>query len=439
MDMTNVESSAAAATLAAPNHGGRLRTVVVAATIGTALEWFDLVVYGFFAVTIAKLFFPSASELTSLLVALSTFGASYLMRPLGALILGSYSDRYGRKRGLTLSIALMAVGTLMIAVTPSYASIGIAAPIIVVAGRLIQGISAGGEFGASTSFLVEHSPRHQRGFYASFQMAAQGGTAVLASLFGTLLSHYLSPEQMLDWGWRVPFFFGLLIIPIAYVIRRHVDETPVFAKDARATSPVRVTFQNNKVRLALAIGIYVLVTSSSYVIVLYMPTFATRQLGIDSSLAFAGTLLMGALQMVACPIAGAIADRKGRKTTLLVAAALIGLVAVPLFAWLIASPTPFAFIIICAVLGVAISGYQGPMPAVLSELFPSRVRTTGLALTHNLAVAIFGGFAPLILTWGISATHSRLVPAVYITVAAVISVISLLICLRKFGDHQPAD
>lgn len=437
--MENVERSATPRRLSATHQRGRLRTVVIAATIGTALEWFDLVVYGFFAVTIAKQFFPSANEITSLLVALSTFGASYLMRPLGALMLGSYSDRYGRKKGLTLSIALMAIGTLMIAVTPSYASIGVAATIIVAAGRLIQGISAGGEFGASTSFLVEHSPRHQRGFYASFQMAAQGGTAVLASLFGTLLSRYLTPEQMLSWGWRVPFLFGLFIIPVAYVIRRHVDETPVFAKDTHAASPARDTFKDNKVRLALAIGIYVLVTSSSYVIVLYMPTFATRQLGIDSSLAFAGTLLMGALQMVACPLAGAIADRKGRKTTLLVAAALIGLVAVPLFAWLIASPSPFAFIVICAVLGIAIRGYQGPMPAVLSELFPSRVRTTGLALTHNLAVAIFGGFAPLILTWGIHATHSRLVPAAYIAAAAIVSVISLLICIRKFGDQQPAD
>ena len=437
--MENVERSATPRRLSATHQRGRLRTVVIAATIGTALEWFDLVVYGFFAVTIAKQFFPSANEITSLLVALSTFGASYLMRPLGALMLGSYSDRYGRKKGLTLSIALMAIGTLMIAVTPSYASIGVAATIIVAAGRLIQGISTGGEFGASTSFLVEHSPRHQRGFYASFQMAAQGGTAVLASLFGTLLSRYLTPEQMLSWGWRVPFLFGLFIIPVAYVIRRHVDETPVFAKDTHAASPARDTFKDNKVRLALAIGIYVLVTSSSYVIVLYMPTFATRQLGIDSSLAFAGTLLMGALQMVACPLAGAIADRKGRKTTLLVAAALIGLVAVPLFAWLIASPSPFAFIVICAVLGIAISGYQGPMPAVLSELFPSRVRTTGLALTHNLAVAIFGGFAPLILTWGIHATHSRLVPAAYIAAAAIVSVISLLICIRKFGDQQPAD
>lgn len=262
---------------------------------------------------------------------------------------------------------------------------------------------------------------------------------MLASLFGTLMSHYVLPEQMLGWGWRMPFCFGLLIIPIAYVIRRHVDETPIFAKDTHPSNPVRDTFLDNKVRLALAIGIYVLVTSSSYVIVLYMPTFATRQLGIDSSLAFAGTLLMGALQMVACPLAGAIADRKGRKTTLLVAAALIGLIAVPLFAWLIARPTPLAFIIVCAMLGIAISGYQGPMPAVLSELFPSRVRTTGLALTHNLAVAIFGGFAPLILTWGINATHSRLVPALYIAVAAVISVISLLICIRRFGDHQSAD
>ncbi|WP_425272238.1 MFS transporter [Paraburkholderia aromaticivorans] len=212
---------------------------MAAATIGTALEWFDLVVYGFFAVVIAKVFFPSTHELTSLLVALGTFGGSYLMWPLGALILGSYSDRHGRKKGLSLSIALMALGTLMIAATPTYASIGIVAPIIVVAGRLIHGISAGGEFGASTSFLVEHSPRSRRGFYASFQMAAQGGTAVLASLFGTLLTQFLMPEQLSGWGWRIPFVFGLLIIPIAYFIRRHVDETPVFTHGAHAGSPGR--------------------------------------------------------------------------------------------------------------------------------------------------------------------------------------------------------
>lgn len=411
----------------------RLRIVVAAATIGTALEWFDLVVYGFFAVIIARLFFPAENELVSLLVALSTFGGSYLMRPLGALILGSYADRHGRKKGLTLSIALMALGTLMIAVVPSYASIGVAAPIIVVAGRLIQGISAGGEFGASTSFLVEHSPRHQRGFYASFQMAAQGGTAVIASLFGTLLNRYLTPDQLLGWGWRIPFLFGLLIIPVAYYIRRHVDETPVFSRDTHATRPVRETFSDNKLRLLLAIGIYVLVTASSYVIVLYMPTFAIRQLHLDPALAFAGTLLMGAVQMLACPLAGAIADRCGRKQVLLASAITVGLIVLPLFAWLIASPTPVVFIIICVLLGAAISGYQGPMPAVLSDLFPSRVRTTGLALTHNLAVAIFGGFAPLVLTWGVSATHSRLVPAAYVASAAAISIVSLTICLRRFG------
>ena len=436
MDMTNAANRA---TIAALDQRRRLRRVVVAATVGTALEWFDLVVYGFFAVVIAKLFFPTASELTSLLLAMGTFGGSYLMRPLGALLLGSYSDRVGRKKGLTLSIALMAIGTLMIAATPSYASIGLAAPAIVVAGRLIQGISAGGEFGASTSFLVEHSPRSRRGFYASFQMAAQGGTAVIASLFGTLLTRYLTPEQLLSWGWRIPFIFGLLIIPVAYFIRRHVDETPVFIRDAHAGSPIRETFSDNKMRLVLAICIYVLVTASSYVIILYMPTLAIKQLQLDPSLAFAGTLLMGGIQMIACPIAGAIADRGGRKRVLLFAAATLGLVVLPLFAWLIARPSPFAFVAICAILGLIVSGYQGPMPAVLSELFPSRVRTTGLALTHNLAVAIFGGFAPLVLTWGMSATHSKLVPAAYVTTAAVISVIGLLICIGKFGDDKPTE
>jgi MHS family proline/betaine transporter-like MFS transporter len=417
----------------------RLRHVVAAATIGTALEWFDLVVFGFFASVIAKVFFPSSNELTSLLVTLSTFGGSYLMRPLGALLLGSFSDRFGRKKGLTLSILLMALGTFMIAVTPTYASIGIAAPIIVVAGRLVQGISAGGEFGTSTSFLVEHSPMYKRGFYASFQMAAQGGTAVIASLFGTLLTSYLQPDQLMSWGWRIPFFFGLLIIPVAYFIRRHVDETPIFVSEKPESRPVRETFTNNKTRLLLAIGIYVLVTACSYVLVIYMPTFAVRQLKVASSLAFAGTLLMGTVQMFACPFAGALADRFGRKRVLLAAAIFIAIIVVPAFSWLIADPSSNVFIFVCAVLAVALSMYQGPMPSVLSELFPSHVRTTGLALTHNLAVAIFGGFAPLILTWGLSVTHSRLVPAAYVATAATISLVCLTICLCKFGDRKPTE
>lgn len=430
--------NAASVAGAGVDHTRRLRIAVAAATIGTALEWFDLVVYGFFAVYIAKVFFPAADELTSLLVTLSTFGGSYLMRPLGALLLGSYSDRYGRKRGLSLSIALMALGTLLIAAAPGYATIGIAAPAIVVLGRLVQGISAGGEFGASTSFLVEHSPASQRGFYASFQMAAQGGTTVLASLFGAVLTRTLTDAQLLDWGWRIPFIFGLTIIPVAAYIRRHVDETPVFRHDAHAGSPVRETFADNKLRLLLAVGVYVLVTSSSYVIVLYMPTFAIKQLAMDPSLAFAGTVLMGVLQMVACPLAGALSDRMGRMRLLLVASIVLGLLVVPMFALLVAHPTAPVFVALCAVLGVVVSAYQGPMPAVLSELFPSRVRTTGLALTHNLAVATFGGFAPLVLTWGASVTHSRLIPAMYVTVAALVSLVSLVVAMRRFGhDGRP--
>lgn len=412
-----------------------LRKVVAAATIGTALEWFDLVVYGFFAVVIAKLFFPSENEVASLIAALSTFGVSYLMRPVGALILGAYSDRYGRKKGLTLSIALMAIGTMMITLTPSYASIGFAAPVIVVLGRLVQGVSAGGEFGTSTSFLVEHSPVAKRGFYASFQMAAQGATAVIAALFGTLLTKYLTPEQLLGWGWRIPFAFGLLIIPVASYIRHHVDETPVFQISQHTTRPVRETFTNNKVRLLLAIGIYALVTTASYVIVLYLPTFAIKQLKLDPSLAFAGSLLMGALLLVGAPLAGALADRFGRKKVLFVFAIYLVALQFPLFRWLLSNPNPSVFLTMCFFFGIGIAGYQGPMPAVLSELFPSRIRTTGLALTHNLAVATFGGFAPLILTWGIHVTHSNLVPAAYVTVAGIVSMVCMLVCMWEFGDH----
>lgn len=432
----SLSSQAEAADASARRH---LRHAVAAATIGTALEWFDLVVYGFFALTIAKLFFPAGNPLTSLLLTLGTFGASYLMRPLGALFLGAYADRHGRKRGLTLSIALMALGTLIIAVAPTYEAIGVAAPALMVAARLIQGISAGGEFGSSTSFLVEHSPPAQRGFYASFQMAAQGATAVLASLFGVMLTRSLSTDQLLAWGWRIPFLFGLTIIPVAYFIRRHVSETPVFLNTSKAHSPVRETFADNKLRLMLAIGVYILVTSSSYVIILFMPTFAVRQLGIPSSIAFTGTLLMGAIQIIACPIAGALADRAGRLRVLLWAAVIFGVSVVPLFALLAATPTMPVFLALCVVLGLLVSAYQGPIPAVLSELFPARVRTLGLALTHNLTVAVFGGFAPMILTWAISRTHSNLAPAAYIAAAALLSVMCLVICMRRYGARPQLD
>src|SRR6201996_5978304 len=300
------------ATTAASLAGSRQNSwrAVVAASIGNALEWFDLVVYGFFAVIIAKLFFPAGNDTVSLLLTLGTFGVSFFMRPLGAIVIGAYADRAGRKAALTLSILLMMCGTLIIAVLPTYQSIGLAAPVILVVARLMQGFSAGGEFGSATAFLAEHVPG-RRGFFASWQVASQGLTTLLAAIFGVVLTGHLSPEQLNTWGWRVPFIFGLLIGPVAWYIRTKLDETPEFLAAETTQTPIRDTFATQKLRLFVGMGIVVLGTVSTY-LVLFMPTFAIKQLGLAPSVAFAAIALIGVIQLVFSPVVGHLSDRHGR-------------------------------------------------------------------------------------------------------------------------------
>jgi MFS transporter, MHS family, proline/betaine transporter len=293
----------------APEKSTRMRAVV-AASIGNALEWFDFIVYGFFAVTIARLFFPSGSETVSLLLALGTFGVTFFMRPLGAMVIGSYADRHGRKSAFTLTILLMMVGTAIIATAPTFTSIGILAPILIVLARLIQGFSAGGEFGSATAFLAEQNPE-RRGFYASWQFASQGLTTILATGFGVALATLLTVEQLNSWGWRIPFFFGLLIGPVAYYIRRHVDETLEFKTLKVSASPLRETLSNSKLRLLASFGAVVLCTVGMYTI-LFMPIYATRQLGLPAAGAFSAGLLTGVIQVTLIPVIGALSDRYGR-------------------------------------------------------------------------------------------------------------------------------
>src|ERR1700681_4246637 len=219
-----------------PSRSRRWRAVI-AASVGNALEWFDFVVYGFLAVTMAKVFFPTGNETVSLLLALGTFGVTFFMRPLGAIVLGSYADRHGRKAALTLTIALMMAGTAIIAMAPTYSSIGLLAPILVVGARMVQGFSAGGEFGSATAFLAEQNPQ-RRGFFASWQFASQGLTTILATAFGAVMASTLSADQIETWGWRMPFIFGLLIGPVAYYMRRHVDETMEFRSTKVSKAPL---------------------------------------------------------------------------------------------------------------------------------------------------------------------------------------------------------
>lgn len=418
----------AAASMTSRSHVWR---AVVATSIGNALEWFDLVVYGFFAVVIAKLFFPAGNDTVSLLLTLGTFGVSFFMRPLGAIVIGAYADRAGRKAALTLSILLMMLGTAIIVVLPTYQTIGIAAPLVLVLARLMQGFSAGGEFGSATAFLAEHVPS-RRGFFASWQVASQGLTTVLAAIFGTVLTGSLTPEQLMSWGWRVPFVFGLLIGPIAYYIRSNVDETPEFLAAETTQSPLRDTFAGHKTRLLIAIGIVVLGTVATY-LVLFMPTYGVKQLGLPPSVAFSAVVLTGLIQMVGSPFVGHWSDKVGRTGLMLTSAAVMLVLIYPAFAWLVARPSAGSLIVVQVAMGIVVTGYFAALPGLLSEIFPVATRTTGMSLAYNIAVTVFGGFGPFIIAWLIRETGEKVAPSFYLMFAALLSFIALVAARKVLG------
>src|SRR5258708_1806499 len=405
-----------------PDSDRRWRAVA-AASIGNAFEWFDFIIYGFFAVIIARLFFPAGSETVSLLLAFASFGVTFVMRPFGAVVLGHLADRHGRKAGMTLSISMMMAGTAITAFAPTYTFVGIFAPIMVAAARMMQGFSAGGEFGSATVFLAEQNPK-RRGLYASWQLAGQGLSTVLATGFGAALSGALTAEQMRMWGWRIPFLFGLLIGPIGYYIRRHIDETLEFPSAQTASSPLWATFSSGKTRLLVAVGTIVLVTVAAYTAV-YMPTYAIRELGLPPVGGFLATMLAGAIQVVMIPLVGALSDRLGRLPIATVATIAILITAYPLFARLVAAPTIESLLCVEAILGVFVAAYAGAIPALMSELFPTLVRTTAVSTSYSVTVAIFGGFAPFIIAWLIDVTGSNLAPSYYLMFAAAVSLLAL--------------
>ena len=412
-----------------PIAGRSSLRIVTAASIGNALEWFDLLIYGYFAVTISRLFFPSDDQTVSLLLALGTFGASYLVRPFGAIVLGAYADRAGRKASLMVSIVLMMIGTTLMVVVPTYASIGVLAPLFVLFARLLQGFSVGGEFGSSTSFLVEHGP-DRKGFFASFQWAGQGFAAVLASLFGVGLTTALTADQLNAWGWRIPYIFGLLIGPIGLYIRRHVDETPEFLASEAPSTPVRDVLRHQWGRVLLAIGIAVVSNSSNYLI-LYMPTYAVKQLSLPQSSGFAATLLGGMILTVGSPLIGHSSDSVGRTRIMQVAAGLFVISAYPAFVLLTGYASLLVLIGIVCWLSLLKTIYSGVMPSLMAEIFPTRTRVTGMALSYNISVPIFGGFAPFISTWLIELTGNSLAPSFYLMLTALVSLGALVLVRNR--------
>lgn len=407
---------------------------------GNFLEMFDFMVYGFYATAIAKTFFPTDSAFASLMLSLATFGAGFLMRPLGAIFLGAYIDRHGRKKGLVVTLAMMAMGTVLIACVPGYATLGVAAPLLVLLGRLLQGFSAGVELGGVSVYLAEISTPGRKGFFVSWQSASQQAAVVFAGLLGVGLNHWLSPEQMGEWGWRVPFLIGCLIVPVIFVIRRSMEETPEFqARTHRPTlkEVVRSISQN----FGLVIGgmaLVVMTTVSFYLITAYTPTFGKNELHLSDLDSLIVTVFVGISNFIWLPVMGALSDRIGRKPLLIGATVLAIATAYPALSWLVAHPSFGNLLMVELWLSFLYGSYNGAMVVALTEIMPVEVRTTGFSLAYSLATATFGGFTPAACTYLIHALDNKAAPGIWLTGAAILGLVATLVLFRKGGQKLQA-
>jgi MHS family proline/betaine transporter-like MFS transporter len=422
--------SAIAATPGEGHGAGEATRLIIAASLGNALEFYEILVYGYFAVIISKVFFPAADEALSLLVTFGTFGASFLARPVGAIFLGAYGDRKGRKAALTLSILLMTIGTALMTIMPSYGTLGILSPILVIAARLLQGFSVGGEFASSTAFLVEHRP-DRAGFFASWQWASQGLAALIATGFGLLLTNTMSAADLQSWGWRIPFAFGLLIGPVGYYVRSRMSETPEFLDAGAARAPLRELLVGQWDRLLLTTGAVIASTSSQYMIV-FMPAYAIKELHLPQSVGFAAALLAAALQSVVVPFVGLLVDKVGQIPIMMGAAVLFAVTAYPAFVLLGANASLLVLVLMVCWLGLLKSFYSGALPSLMAKVFPTSTRVSGMSLSYNIAVAVFGGFAPFFAQSLIDITGSKLAPSYYVIATALLSLAALIALRRRY-------
>jgi len=419
-----------------PEKRRYFRKVIASALIGNMLEFYDLFIYGFLAVYIAQVFFPTDDPYTSLLIALATFGVSYFIRPLGALVIGSYSDRRGRKAGMMLTIWAMGLGTAMIAFAPGYASIGIGGTLILVAGKLLQGFSAGGEFGTSVSFVTEHAPRNRRGYFASFQVVGIGLATGLASVVSLTLNKTMDPVGIVEWGWRLPFILGLTIVPFGYWLRANLDETPEFATTSKVASPVVATLSSSKARIAAAIGVYSLAASSNYLLGVFIPLYAQRELNMSPADSMWGAIGYSLAQILLPPVFGAMSDRVGRLQMVVSGIVLTGVFCMPAFHWMVADPTVGVYVTCVTGLTICVMVFQGAMPSFLAELFPNSVRTTGLAMIHNLNFTVIGGLSLLTCTWLAQQTGSKFIPAYYVMATVAVALLCTLFFKRRLAAQS---
>jgi MHS family proline/betaine transporter-like MFS transporter len=405
---------------------------VVAASLATGIEMFDFTVYGFFAVMLGKQFFPAKDPMTSLLLAVGTFGVGFFMRPLGAMMIGAYADRVGRRAAMVRACWLMAIGTAALALCPSFATIGVAAPLIVIVGRSLQGFAVGGDIGVAASFVMEAAPVSRRGYLLGWQFTSQGAAALLGATLGVLLTGTMSPDALAEWGWRIPFLIGLLIAPVGLYIRHRLREAPLPAATARegrhASMPLAELLRAHGKTILLATLMTMGQTIPVYATVYYMPSYVTRVKHMPAMTGFLVSACSALLLVCIPPLAGLLTDRLPRRKPLaLFSSGGMALLVYPVF--LMMTHAKSALPILCGVgmISMLLALGAGVVSLLVLESLPVRVRASGMATSQTLAVAVFGGTAQFIVTGLIKWTGDPMSAAWYVTPACAVSFCALLL------------
>jgi MFS family permease len=414
-------------------------SAVVATVLGNGLEFYDFTTYAFFAVMIGRAFFPARDPFVSLLLSVAAFGVGFVSRPLGGIVIGAYADRAGRKPAMMLSITLMAAGMIMLAATPSYAAIGIAAPILLVIARLVQGFALGGEVGPSTAYLLEAAPAGKRGQYGVWQIASQGAATALAGSFGVLLSLWLDDAAIQSWGWRLPFIIGVAIVPVGLIMRSRLQET--VDAEARTIHPsgahvFSALLKNHRRQLVIALMLITSGTIATYISA-YMTTYALSTLHMATGVSMSATAVTGLCGLVFSVISGWLSDRVGRKPIYLLSKLALVAAAYPAFATINRHHTLAALLLMAGLMG-ALNGLASVALVVIAECFPKSVRSAGLSTVYALAVAVFGGSTQLVVTWLLHATGDPLAPSWYLIASSAIGVAAILM-IAETKDIALAD
>ncbi|MGO8919602.1 MAG: MFS transporter [Stellaceae bacterium] len=409
---------------------------VIRVSSGNFLEMYDFFLFAYYAGTIGHIFFPNGNEFASLMSSLMTFGVGFLMRPLGAILLGAYLDHYGRRAGLLLTLGLMAVGTLTIALAPGYQTIGFLAPLIIVIGRLVQGFSAGVELGGVSVYLSEIATPGNKGFYVSWQSGSQQIAVIFVALLGVGLNAALPPEAMGDWGWRIPFLIGCLILPLLFLLRASLQETGEFLarRQAHRHPTPHEIFRSvalNWPIVVIGMLMVTMTTVSFYFITAYTPTFGHDVLKLSNLDSLLVTLCVGVSNLFWLPVMGAVSDRLGRQPLLIVFTVLALLTAYPALSWLVSAPSFSRLLMVELWLSFLYGSYNGAMVVALTEIMPVSVRTSGFAVAYSLATALFGGFTPAISQYLFHVTGNRAVAGLWLMFAAACGLVAALLAWRE--------